>query len=71
MITFDTKNDILTTKGESDFVKSSKLVNELGRHFQAQKDPHQYLVKICNVLRSQEHQRLREITNYILKQLGK
>ena len=71
MIPFETKDDILTTKGESDFVKSSKLVNVLQRQLRAHSNPHQYLVKICNVLRSQEHQRLREITNYILKELGK
>ena len=70
MISFDTYNDVLTTKGESDLVKSSKLVGVLQRQLKAHRDPYQYLVNICHVLRNQQHQRLREITTFILQQLG-
>ena len=61
----------MSITGEDDYKKSSKLVDELQRQLRAHSNPHQYLVNICKVLRSHEHQRLREITNYILKQLGK
>ena len=71
LISFDTNNDILTTKGDSDFVKSSKLVGVLQRELKAHRDPYQYLVNICHVLRNQQHKRLREITASILQQLGK
>ena len=68
LIPYETYNDILTTKGESDLVKSSKLINVLQRQLQAYKDPNQYLVDICNVLKKQ--QSLKEIINFILQQLG-
>ena len=70
LLSFDTGNDILKTKGESDLMKSRKLINLLKGQLQAQEYPHQYLVDICLVLRNQ-HQRLKEITNFILQQLGK
>ena len=68
-ISYETYNDILTMKGESDLMKSSKLINVLKGQLQAHKDPYQYLVDICLVLRT-HHQRLKEITNFILQQLG-
>ena len=71
LIPYETYNDILTTKGESDLVKSSKLINVLQRQLQAHKDPNQYLVDICNVLKNQQDQRLKEIATFILQQLGK
>ena len=61
----------MSITGEDEYKKSSRLVDDLQRYLQAHSNPHQYLVNVCNVLRSQEHQRLREITNYILEQLGK
>ena len=70
LISFETYNDITTTKGDSDLVKSSKLVGVLQRQLKAHRDPYQYLVNICHVLRNQQHQRLREITTFILQQLG-
>ena len=69
LISYETYNDILTIKGESKLMKSSKLINVLKRRLQAHKDPHQYLVDICLALRN-HHQRLKEITNFILQQLG-
>ena len=65
-----TNNETLTTKGESDLVKSSKLVGVLQRQLKAYRDLYQYLVNICHVFRNQQHQRLREITTFILQQLG-
>ena len=70
LISFDTYNDIMTAKGDSDFVKSSKLVGVLQRQLQSDRDPYQYLLNICHVLRNQQHQRLRETTTFILQQLG-
>ena len=61
----------MSITGEDDYKKSSRLVDDLQRQLQVHSNPHQYLVNICNVLRSQEHQSLREITNSILEQLGK
>ena len=69
LIPFETYNDILKTKGESNCMKSYNLVNLLREQLQAHKDPYQYLVDICLVLRNC-HQRLKEITNFILQQLG-
>ena len=69
LLSFDTGDDILKTKKESRLMKSSKLINLLKGQLQAHKDPHQYLVDICLVLRNQ-HQRLKEIINFILQQLG-
>ena len=71
LIPYETRNDILTTKGESDLVKSSMLINVLQRQLQAHKDPHQYLVDTCLVLRKQQNQRLKEIVTFILQQLSK
>ena len=51
-------------------VKSSKLVGVLQRQLKAYRDLYQYLVNICHVFRNQQHQRLREITTFILQQLG-
>ena len=69
LISYETYNNILTKKGESNLMKSSKLINVLKRQLQAHKDPYQYLVDICLVLRNC-HQRLKEITNFILQKLG-
>ena len=71
LIPYKTWNDIVTTKGESDLVKCSKLINMLQRQLQAHKDPHQYLVDICLVLRKQQNQKLKEIVTFILQQLSK
>ena len=69
LIPFETYNDILKTEGESNRMKSYKLVNLLREQLQSHKDPHQYLVDICLVIRNC-HQRLKEITNFILQELG-
>ena len=66
LIPFETNNDILTTKGESNLLKSSKLVGVLQRQLRAHKDPHRYLVKICHVFRNQQNQRLKEIATCML-----
>ena len=71
LIPYETRHDILTTKGESDSMKSSKLINVLQRQLQAHNDPHQYLVDICLVLRKQQNQRLQKIVTLILQQLSK
>ena len=70
LIPFEIKTNMLSITGEDDHKKSSKLVGVLQRQLKAHRDPHQYLVNICHVLRNQQHQRLREITKFILQQLG-
>ena len=60
----------MSITGEDNLKKSSKLVGVLQRQLQSHRDPHQYLVNICHVLRNQQHQRLREISTFILQQLG-
>ena len=60
----------MSITGEDNLKKSSKLVGVLQRQLKAHRDPYQYLVNICHVLRNQQHQRLREITTFILQQLG-
>ena len=69
LIPFETYNDMLKTKEESNWMTSIMLINWLKGQLQAQEDPHQYLVDICLVLRNQ-HQKLKKITNFILQQLG-
>ena len=71
LIPYETRNDILTTKGESDLVKSNKLINVLQRQLQVHKNPHQYLVDTCLVLRKQQNQKLKQIVIFILQQLSK
>ena len=61
----------MSITGEDEYKKSSKLVDVLQRQLRADSNPRQYLINICHVLRSQESQKLREITNDILEQLGK
>ena len=71
IIPFEIYNHILTTTGESNFLKSTKLVNELLNQIRASQNSRQHLVKICCVLRSQDCQELREIATSILQSSGK
>ena len=70
LIPFEIKTNILSITGEDDLKKSSKLVDVLQRQLQSHRNPQQYLVNICHALRNQQNQRLREITTFILQQLG-
>ena len=71
LIPFETKTNILSITGEDDYKKSSKLVGVLQTQLRAHSDPHQYLVTICHVLRDEQSEGLKEITTFILQQLGK
>ena len=55
----------LTTEGQSNYQKASKVVHELYSQLQAHRDPEQYLTKICDVLLRQDNQRLKDIANKI------
>ena len=72
LIPFEVKTNILSITGEDDLKKSSKLVGVLQRQLQAHKDPHQYLVNICHVLRNElkQHERIKDVVTLILQQLG-
>ena len=57
--------------GVGDYKKASMLMNVLQRQLQAHRNKCEYVVKICNVLRVKENEKLREVANTILKLLGK
>ena len=71
LIPLETKTNILSITGEDDYKKSSKLVGVLQRQLQAHRDPQQYLVNICHVLRDDQNEGLKEVATFILQQLGK
>lgn len=57
--------------GIGNYQKSTILVDVLQRQLLACENKCEYLVNICEVLRVEENQNLREVANSILKQLGK
>ena len=60
----------MTTEGQSNYQKASKVVHELYSQLQAQRDPEQYLTKVCDVLLKQDDQRLlKDIANSIKEKL--
>ena len=59
-----------TTLGsESNDFKARKVVYELYSQLQAQRNPKQYLSKICDVLLKQNDQQLKDIANSIIAKL--
>ena len=59
-----------TTLGsESNYSKARKVVYELYSQLQAQRNPKQYLSKICDVLLKQNDQQLKDIANSIIAKL--
>ena len=59
-----------TTLGsESNYFKARKVVYELYSQLQAQRNPKQYLSKICDVLLKQNDQQLKDIANSIIAKL--
>ena len=61
--------DITTVGSESNYSKARKVVHELYSQLQAQRNPKQYLSKICDVLLKQDGQQQKDIANSIIAKL--
>uniref|UniRef100_A0A1X7TD40 NACHT domain-containing protein n=1 Tax=Amphimedon queenslandica TaxID=400682 RepID=A0A1X7TD40_AMPQE len=70
LIPLDTKENIQTVTGISDYRKSSQLVAVIQRQLESSLNPEQYLIDICHVLINQQHRTLTDIATSILHQLG-
>lgn len=70
LITMDTKENIQTTTGISDYRKASQLVLAAQQQLEASLNPEQHLINICYVLQRQQHPTLKDIANSIKHQLG-
>uniref|UniRef100_A0A1X7TPH1 NACHT domain-containing protein n=1 Tax=Amphimedon queenslandica TaxID=400682 RepID=A0A1X7TPH1_AMPQE len=70
LIPLDTKENIQTVTGISDYRKSSQLVSVIQRQLESSLNPEQYLIDICHVLINQQHRTLTDIATSILHQLG-
>uniref|UniRef100_A0A1X7TEK7 Death domain-containing protein n=1 Tax=Amphimedon queenslandica TaxID=400682 RepID=A0A1X7TEK7_AMPQE len=70
LIPLDTKENIQTVTGISDYRKSSQLVSVIQRHLESSLTTKQYLIDICHVLIKQQHRTLADIATSLLHQLG-
>ena len=55
----------MTTEGQSNYQKASKVVHDLYSQLQSHREPELYVTKICDVLLKQDDQRLKDIANNI------
>ena len=69
LITFHVKDRVLTTSSYSRYDKVSKLVNDIWRVLRADNDPKK-LMLFCDVLKKQNDDKLTEITQDMLRELG-
>ena len=69
LITFHMKDKVLTTSSYSRYDKVSKLVNDVWKLLRADNDPEK-LVMFCDVLKKQNDDKLNEITQDMLRELG-
>lgn len=69
IISIDTKDHVLTASS-GNYDKAIYLMHVLQQQLRARSEPKQYLIKICQVLGSQQHCRLTEIASILLRQLG-
>uniref|UniRef100_A0A1X7SPT1 NACHT domain-containing protein n=1 Tax=Amphimedon queenslandica TaxID=400682 RepID=A0A1X7SPT1_AMPQE len=70
LIPLDTKENIQTVIGISDYRKSSQLVSVIQRQLESSLNPEQYLTEMCRLLINQQHRTLTDIATSILHQLG-
>uniref|UniRef100_A0A1X7U917 NACHT domain-containing protein n=1 Tax=Amphimedon queenslandica TaxID=400682 RepID=A0A1X7U917_AMPQE len=70
LIPLDTKENIQTVTGISDYRKSSQLLSVIQRQLQSSLNPEHYLIDICHVLINQQHRTLTDIATSILHKLG-
>uniref|UniRef100_A0A1X7U0F4 CARD domain-containing protein n=1 Tax=Amphimedon queenslandica TaxID=400682 RepID=A0A1X7U0F4_AMPQE len=69
LIPLDTKENVQTVTGISDYRKSSHLVSVMQRQLESYLNPEHYLIDICHVLNDQQHCTLTNIATSILHQL--
>ena len=69
LVTFHMKDRVLTTSSYSRYDKVSKLVNDIWRMLRADNDPEK-LMMFCDVLKKQNDDKLTEITQDMLRELG-
>uniref|UniRef100_A0A1X7TT76 NACHT domain-containing protein n=1 Tax=Amphimedon queenslandica TaxID=400682 RepID=A0A1X7TT76_AMPQE len=70
LIPLDTKENVQTVTGISDYRKSSQLVSVIQQQLESSLNPGQYLIGICHALVNQQHCTLTDIATSILHQLG-
>jgi hypothetical protein len=70
LITFETKNQILTTHADGTFKKAINLVHVLETNLGVSSDPDKYLIDICDVLIHEHYRPLTDVCNSILQQLN-
>uniref|UniRef100_A0A1X7TC45 NACHT domain-containing protein n=1 Tax=Amphimedon queenslandica TaxID=400682 RepID=A0A1X7TC45_AMPQE len=70
LIPLDTRENIQTVTGISDYRKSSQLASVIQRQLESSLNPEQYLIDICHVLINQQHRTLTDLATSILHQLG-
>uniref|UniRef100_A0A1X7TCQ4 NACHT domain-containing protein n=1 Tax=Amphimedon queenslandica TaxID=400682 RepID=A0A1X7TCQ4_AMPQE len=70
LIPLDTKENIQTVTGISDYRKSSQLMSMIQRQLESSLNSEQYLIGIFHVLTNQQHRTLSDIATSILHQLG-
>uniref|UniRef100_A0A1X7T543 NACHT domain-containing protein n=1 Tax=Amphimedon queenslandica TaxID=400682 RepID=A0A1X7T543_AMPQE len=70
LIPLDTKENIQTVTGISDYRKSSQLVSVIQQQLESSLNPERYFIDICHVLINQQHRTLTDIATSILHQLG-
>uniref|UniRef100_A0A1X7TMY2 NACHT domain-containing protein n=1 Tax=Amphimedon queenslandica TaxID=400682 RepID=A0A1X7TMY2_AMPQE len=70
LIPLDTKENIQTVTGISDYRKSSQLLSVIQRQLESSLNPEHYLIDICHLLINQQHCTLTDIATSILHQLG-
>ena len=69
LITFHMKDRVLTTSSYSRYDKVSKLVNDVWKLLRVDNDLEK-LVMLCDVLKKQNDDKLNEITQHMLRELG-
>ncbi|XP_019858976.1 PREDICTED: uncharacterized protein LOC109587180 [Amphimedon queenslandica] len=69
LITMDTKENIQTVTGISDYRKSSQLVSMIQQHLACSLNPPQYITKICIELINQKCDPLKDIATKIVDEL--
>ena len=69
LISYQVKDDVITTNLLSHYQKASKLLNEVERSFRVCNRP-KILISYCEVLKRQENPALTRIAQHMLNQIG-
>ena len=65
IITDTFADDVKSVEGDTAYQKASKLVHELHRQIKSRKDAEQYLMKITDVLLTEEDKTLQDIAEQL------